>query len=200
MNAPPDHPSVKDGARLSRVWQTILWQATVTVAVLVVAVVLIFGWKLVTRDEPFEPISFVNPALVVFGDGTIPSVPGVEGPAVSLGVDGSGVVPLRWVELNTSAEPVEAVFAVDVVSFQRGLSISIRSDSVRPPFEPGVVVYHTERPIYPQVATAALEAAESGVCVTEWTVVASATPLREGGVAAQFWSENYSIVVEGCVS
>jgi hypothetical protein len=174
---------------------TVVFAATLIVAGFAAMVAGGLAWYLATEETPYDPISFVNPAIVQFPDGTVPTISGIEGPAVKLGEEGEAVLPITWTERNYEDTPVPATFNFTRQSFQLGVTIDVYDGEVdRQPFQPGIVQYDAFSAIDDKTREAVEDAASSGICVTEWQNIASATPLRESGVEASFYSQNYSIV------
>lgn len=173
--------------RLLTIISTVL--AVVTIAL---AVIVVVGW--LTEEEPFDPISFINPALIQYQAGTVPRLPGIEGPAIF----SDERLPVRWTEVNKTLEPVEATFSWTAQSFEIGASVVLFDNAPRSPFEPGVIVYDTLDAINPDILAEVELAAQTGICTSEWINIAEATPVQAGGVSTPFFSQNYTIVDRDC--
>lgn len=185
-----EHKPMTDHERLK--WLT-------AVVVFISGVLLSIGafmlYSVATEEEPYDPISFVNPALIQFSDGSVPTVNGLEGPAVMLGEPGEQVLPLLWFEQNAEQEPVGATFSSAMNSFGNGVTVTLRAAGTpRPSFAPGVTRHESLIAFSDEVREEVETFANQGNCVTSWVRTGTATPVAPNAVTADFFTENFWIV------
>ena len=183
--------------------------ATKTLANIAVVVAIIsgiigitVGIPIATASESWDPIGFVNPALIEYEDGTVPTIEGIDGPALYIGAEGEPVLPLMWIEFNQESFPVETVFTSEVISWYDGSSILTHPEGTkRSDFKPGINTYHSMIPIDPGVRAEIRSLAQKGICQSTWQIVAQTTPVKIDGRETspiEFFSENYTLVTDDC--
>lgn len=165
-------------------WLRVLVDLLVIVAVTVAGLV---AW-LVTRPDPFDPVTFEPQRVEAVDERTgevrVPTVPGFDGiPAIRLG----DPVPVTGVRCSTADTEITVTAdlwwsRVD----QLGTRIEVLSD-FSAPVPPGCFPLRFRNDIPAEVA--AIVAAENEP--SQWRLVGAVTPTREGGVTSAWSTESF---------